>query len=197
MGLPKSALASKLFSGRKEDCVAVPLHQRKRLRLPGLAEVVAVVLAFLTVIPAVVWLRAAAAGTWDITHGTVLAARVHHTHYNAEDTRLKVDCEYEYVVGQAIYRGSWSGFWPDAYGPNALARDELHILRTGFPLMVYYREDNPRVSSPHAPGGGGPVLFAWLFATACVITGYYIFRVYPALRSSRRLRPASPAVIIR
>ena len=162
----------------------MPLRQHKRLRLPGLAEVVAVLLTAATIVPAALWLRSAAGGAWDITPATVLSVRVHHVHYNAEDTRLKVDCEYEYVVGQTNYRGSWSGFWPEATGPNALRRDELHLLRTGFPLTVYFREDDPRVSSPHAPGGGQPVAYAWLFATACVVTGYYCFRIYPSIRLS-------------
>jgi len=158
------------------------LHQRRRLRLPGLAEVVALVLTVLTVVPAVLWFRSAQVGEWEITNGVVVSARVHHTHYNAEGTRLKVDCEYEYVVGQASYRGSWSGFWPDARSPNALARDDLSVLRTGYPISVYYREDNPRQSDPHMPGGGRPVVYAWLFAIACGITGYYFFRVYPRIR---------------
>jgi len=160
----------------------VALHQKRRLRLPGLAEVSALILTVATIVTAALWFRSAAMDAWDITSGAVVGARVHHTHYNAEGTRLKVDCEYEYVVGQQSYRGYWAGFWPDAGSPNALLREELDVLQPGYALSVYYNTDDPRASDPHMPGSGRSVRYAWVFALTCVITGYYCFRVYPRIR---------------
>lgn len=160
----------------------MPLRQRKRLRLPGLAEVVGVVLTLVTVALGVFWMVSTATTEWDFTPGAVIRARVDHTHYNAEGTRLRVECDYEYVVGQVAHRGSWTGFWPEMGSPDSLLPDELGALQPGYPVTVFYTVSNPANSQLHGPGGYLYIVNAGLFAFACVATGFYFFRVYPALR---------------
>lgn len=161
----------------------MPLHQKKRRRLPGMAEVIALLLTGGTVVPAALWWGSATTSSWDSAPGAITRAAVKQTHYNAEDTRKRVDCEYEFVVEQITYKGTWSGFWPEAHSPNALLRDELGVLQPGYSITVYYDAKDPRESDPHTPGSGRQIRYAWLFALSCLATGYYCFRIYPSLRA--------------
>jgi len=158
----------------------MPLHQKHRLRRPGLPELVAVAAVIAAIAAAVAWLNAATAPTLEQTFGRIVSCDIRLTHYNAASDLSKVFVDYAYSAGIGTYTGHWEGFWPSTKSPDALPPDKLDLLKSpGRTITVFYDPADPGRSFLHSSATRFPALYAFAAAATALAAVIYLVRIYP------------------
>lgn len=138
------------------------------------------------VVFALLWYAVDPASRWRHAPGHVVQGDLRYVHRNAETDLPKVTVRYEYTVGGLNHHGAWTGHWPTANSPNALAEQDLPLLQQkGYPLVVLYDPSHPAKSRLHTPPSGRALAFSVLAAVFAVLAAVYLIRVYPRIRHLR------------
>ncbi len=161
----------------------MPLRRHRHFHKPGGPEFGAVLLIAFTLAGAFLWWRNEDKLDWPKTQGSVLSCEILNMHYNATKYGNRVEIRYEYEVGDRPYIGHWIGYWPVIESPNALAAEQMEVLKTrGYPLVVMYNRDNPSISRLHDISSGRRRLLGGATIIAAAASFVYMCVLYPRLR---------------
>lgn len=156
------------------------LHRRRKLKAPGLPELVGALLVCLAIAPAVLWRYEYLHPSYEEAAGIIVDCTRKLTHYNATAVQAKLTVEYEYAVGGTSFIGTWSGFWPQSVEPGSVPLGELSGEEArGLPVKVFYNSRNPSNSVLLYPAMGSPLLYGLLTLAATLACMVYCSTLYP------------------